>query len=82
MLNGKLVTLTSALDVAEKELMGTFRTLWPLTKILDIGGVERTPNYSTRQSKQQRTTCTGKCVHNLLGLLQFLCLNVVGLYQC
>lgn len=35
--------LTDALKWAESELMGSYAHLWPLTKILDIGGVTRTP---------------------------------------
>lgn len=35
--------LTDALKWAESEVMGSYAHLWPLTKILDIGGVTRTP---------------------------------------
>ena len=40
------VPLTSALEVAERELMGEFASCWPLTKVLDIGGSERCPRYT------------------------------------
>ena len=40
------VLLPSALEVAEKELMGDYSSSWPLTKVLDIGGVQRIPNYT------------------------------------
>lgn len=43
------VLLTSALEVAERELMGEFACSWPLTKVLDIGGAERSPNYTRNQ---------------------------------
>ena len=38
--------LTEALSVANKELMGGFSPQWPLTKVLDIGGVERKPKFT------------------------------------
>lgn len=43
---GRSVLLTEALSVAEGELMGHHAPLWPLTKVLDIGGVARKPRYS------------------------------------
>ena len=48
----RAVLLTTALKVAEQELMGCFATCWPLTKVLDIGGPERSPNYTTECSSQ------------------------------
>ncbi len=47
LINSKRILLTSALEVAEQELMGKYANLWPLTKILDIGGSDRMPNYTT-----------------------------------
>lgn len=47
------ISLTSALEVAEAELMGRFAACWPLTKVLDIGGMERSPNYTTKCNSQQ-----------------------------
>ncbi|XP_064381974.1 uncharacterized protein LOC135330924 [Halichondria panicea] len=44
LIGDQLVSLPTALRVAEKELMGDYAALWPLTKILDIGGVKRQPN--------------------------------------
>ena len=38
--------LPEALAVAETELMGGSALLWPLTKVLDIGGEERRGRYS------------------------------------
>lgn len=38
--------LAKALKWAELELMGSYAHLWPLTKILDIGGTRRMPNVS------------------------------------
>lgn len=43
LIRGRPVLLTDALKWAESELMGSFAQLWPLTKMLDIGGVSRTP---------------------------------------
>ena len=41
----RYVLMTEALKVAEKELMGGYASLWPLTKVLDIGGTARRPKY-------------------------------------
>ncbi len=41
------MSLPTALRVAERELMGNYAALWPLTKILDIGGTERSPHLTT-----------------------------------
>ena len=49
MIGEQLVPLTVALEVAERELMGDYSSLWPLTKILDIGGTERPPNLTTEK---------------------------------
>ena len=49
LVNNRPVLLTEALKVAEVELMGTgFSKQWPLTKVLDIGGLERCPQYSEK----------------------------------
>ena len=48
LIRDRLVLLSSALDVAEHELMGEFANSWPLTKVLDIGGAERHPKYTTK----------------------------------
>lgn len=47
------VLLTEALKVAEDKLMGKYASLWPLTKVLDIGGTARRPNFQEKdvQSK-------------------------------
>ena len=47
----QLIPLPTALELAEKELMGEYSSLWPLTKILDIGGTERLPNITGASSK-------------------------------
>lgn len=39
------VLMTEALKVAEDDLMGEYASLWPLTKVLDIGGTARRPKY-------------------------------------
>ena len=52
LLGSRAVLLPSALKVAEQELMGHFAASWPLTKVLDIGGSERSPNYTTKCSNQ------------------------------
>lgn len=36
-----------AVSLAEHELVGTYKTKWPLTKILDIGGSEVVPSFCT-----------------------------------
>ena len=46
MVEGGTVLLRDAVKVAEQELMGRFASLWPLTKVLDIGGPHRAPNYT------------------------------------
>ena len=46
LVGGRSVLLTEALSVAERELMGHHAPLWPLTKVLDIGGMARKPRYS------------------------------------
>lgn len=46
MVGERRVLLTDALRVAGRELMGDYASLWPLTKVLDIGGTARTPVYS------------------------------------
>lgn len=49
----KHVLLTEALKVAEEKLMGRYASLWPLTKVLDIGGTARRPRFQEKdiQSK-------------------------------
>lgn len=44
LIRGKPVRLTEALKWAESELMGCHAHHWPLTKLLDIGGVARSPS--------------------------------------
>lgn len=46
------ILLTSALAVAEHQLMGEFASRWPLTKVLDIGGRERCPKYTSKVDTQ------------------------------
>ena len=48
LIHGKEVLLTSALEVAEEDLMGGYAATWPLTKILDIGGTKRPPRFTSR----------------------------------
>lgn len=48
LISGHAVLLTAALEVAERELMGSYASFWPLTKVLDIGGSERCPKYSEK----------------------------------
>jgi hypothetical protein len=43
-----IVSLLDCLNVAEPEIMGTYRSKWPLTKILDIGGDYVTPRFPNR----------------------------------
>ena len=45
MIGDKHVLLTDALKVAEDKLMGGYASLWPLTKVLDIGGTARRPRF-------------------------------------
>ena len=46
-INDKEVPITELPGGAEETLFGKFASSWPLTKILDIGGTERVPRYST-----------------------------------
>eukprot|EP00731_Ephydatia_muelleri_P021125 Em0013g852a len=39
--------ITELVAVAEEAIFGSHASSWPLTKILDIGGTERVPHYST-----------------------------------
>lgn len=41
------VLFRDAVALAEHELVGTYKSKWPLTKILDIGGSEVTPSFCT-----------------------------------
>ena len=41
------ILLTEAVKVAEKELFGSYLKRWPLTKVLDIGGENVTPEFET-----------------------------------
>ena len=43
LIRGKPILLTEAIKWAESELMGSHAHNWPLTKLLDIGGVRRAP---------------------------------------
>ncbi|MBC8495520.1 hypothetical protein H8D36_05175 [archaeon] len=43
------VTLKQISDVAEEELFGVWKTSWPLTKILDIGGVPKKTSFSDQK---------------------------------
>lgn len=46
LINEKKVLLTELVTVAEEAIFGSYASSWPLTKILDIGGTERVPQYS------------------------------------
>ena len=46
--DGKKIHLSEALEVAKKELMGSYSGSWPLTKVLDIGGPAKLPKYSSQ----------------------------------
>lgn len=46
LIRGEPVLLTEAMKWAESELMGSHAHHWPLTKLLDIGGVGRTPRFT------------------------------------
>ena len=75
MVNGCPVLLTEALAVAEKELMGEFSSSWPLTKVLDIGGVERRPHFS-----EPSLTSTGELVLVASVLAIRICLPLFTLF--
>ena len=45
------VLLTEALKAAEDKLMGEYASLWPLTKVLDIGGTTRWPKFQDGNSE-------------------------------
>lgn len=49
----KFVLLTEALEVAEDKMMGRYASLWPLTKVLDIGGTARRPKFQETDSKSK-----------------------------
>lgn len=46
LVSGESVLLKKAAQVAEKELFGSYRSSWPLVKILDIGGQPVVPSFS------------------------------------
>lgn len=75
MVNGCPILLTEALAVAEKELMGEFSSSWPLTKVLDIGGVERRPHFS-----EPSLTSTGELVLVASVLAIRICLPLFTLF--
>ncbi len=60
LIHDRPVLLTSALAVAEDELLGGFANSWPLTKVLDIGGTERCPKYTDQSSGDSNSTCICK----------------------
>lgn len=45
-IGGEPVPLPQAIEAAETQLMGEYCNVWPLTKVLDIGGPARKPQYS------------------------------------
>ena len=45
--DGGLVPLTEAVEAAEQKLFGSFLGRWPLTKILDVGGLTVLPDFSS-----------------------------------
>lgn len=55
-LGDKFVLLTEALEVAEDKLMGRYASLWPLTKVLDIGGTARKPRFTEDRNESK---CNG-----------------------
>ena len=61
--------------MAEKELMGEFSSSWPLTKVLDIGGVERRPHFS-----EPSLTSTGELVLVASVLAIRICLPLFTLF--
>lgn len=65
LVNGQPVLLTEALVVAPEELMGGFSPSWPLTKVLDIGGVERRPQFSDSSLSSTGKQCMA-CFHPVL----------------
>ena len=52
-IGNKCVLLTEALKVAEDRLMGRYASLWPLTKVLDIGGTARKPRFQESNTESK-----------------------------
>ena len=50
-LDNDTVLLQSAVECAEDILFGKYRTKWPLTKVLDIGGPVITPKFSNKDER-------------------------------
>lgn len=49
LLDGTQLTLTDAISLAADVIMGDYATLWPLTKVLDIGGQPVKPSFSDKE---------------------------------
>ena len=56
----KEVPFTKAVEVAEKELLGTYKAQWPLTKILDIGGKPMPTSFSPGEISLQNVLITSR----------------------
>lgn len=64
----KVVLFKSLVPAGEKQLFGEFRALWPLTKILDIGGAPVQPRLdspSCYKAGEEKSTSSGDHVANV-----------------
>ena len=49
LIDGHSILLQEASEIAEKEIFGSYKKAWPLTKILDIGGVQKKTSFETQE---------------------------------
>ena len=76
-INKREVPITELVAVAEEAIFGSHASSWPLTKILDIGGTERVPHYSTSGGGEGRILCASVCI----SICVYVCMCVY-VYVC
>ena len=84
-INKREVPITELVAVAEEAIFGSHASSWPLTKILDIGGTERVPHYSTSGGGEGRILCASVCIYICVCVCMCVCLCVcvcVYMYVC
>ena len=80
-INKREVPITELVAVAEEAIFGSHASSWPLTKILDIGGTERVPHYSTSGGGEGRILCASVCIS--ISVCVCACVYVcVCVYMC
>ena len=75
-INKREVPITELVAVAEEAIFGRHASSWPLTKILDIGGTERVPHYSTSGGGEGRILCASVCIYICVCVCMCVCMCV------